>query len=202
MEQRGTPFVLIDRYIAGLKASYVGVDDEQIGYLATRHLIELGRKRIAHIGGPNVSTAEGRLRGYSKALKEKELEVPMHFVERVESGDDRGEEGGYKAMLALLSMKTRPDGVFCYNDETAIGALRAAFEVGLDVPNDLAIIGVGNMRFSDLLRVPLSSIDQNNQLIGDRAARIALDLIEAKGSAAPESVLLPVELIQRESSAG
>ncbi len=202
MDQLETPYVLIDRNIPGLKASFVGVDDEHIGYLATRHLIEHRCRSIAHIGGPNVSTAEGRLRGFRKALAESKLEVPMQFVERVDSGDDRGEEGGYKAMLTLLSMKTRPDGVFCYNDETAIGALRAAFEAGLEVPADLAVIGVGNMRFSDLLRVPLSSIDQNSQLIGDRAARIALQLIEAGGAIAPESVLLPVKLIQRESSSG
>ncbi len=200
MDQRGTPYVLIDRNITGLKASYVGVDDEHIGYLATRHLIERGCRSIAHIGGPSVSTAEGRLRGYRKALTESKLEVPMHLLVRMNSGDDRGEEGGCKAMLTLLSMKARPDGVFCYNDETAIGALRAAFEAKLEVPTDLRIIGVGNMRFSDLLRVPLSSIDQNNQLIGDRAARIALDLIEAKRTVPPEFVLLPVKLIQRESS--
>ena len=100
----------------------------------------------------------------------------------------------------LLEMQTRPDGVFCYNDETAIGALRAVLEADLKVPDDISVIGAGNMRFSDLLRVPLSSIDQNNRAVGDHAARIALEIIEAKGDVPPRSISVPVSLIRREST--
>ena len=90
-----------------------------------------------------------------------------------------------------------PDGVFCFNDEIAIGALHAILEAGLKVPNDIAIIGAGNMRYSDILGVPLSSVDQNNKRIGDHAAKFALKAIESKGEGSPETILLPVRLVAR-----
>ncbi len=93
-----------------------------------------------------------------------------------------------------------PDGVFCYNDEVAIGALRAILGGGLQVPDDIAVIGVDNIRFADLLRVPLSSIDQNSYQIGERAARLALKLIESRKPLRSAQIVLPIRLVARDST--
>ncbi len=103
-------------------------------------------------------------------------------------------------MRHLLSLDPRPDGVFCYNDPTAMGALKAILDAGLRVPQDVAVIGCGNVLYAELLRVPLSSIDQDSSAIGERAAKLALGLVESKTPVRPKSVLLEPKLIVRESS--
>jgi LacI family transcriptional regulator len=93
------------------------------------------------------------------------------------------------------------DGVFCYNDPTAMGAMQAAIEKGKRIPQDLALIGSGNVRYSRFLRVPLSTIDQQCEAIGDRAAKLALKLIESKKRTKPSTILLAPQVIARESTA-
>ena len=87
---------------------------------------------------------------------------------------------GYQAMKKLLERIPVPDGVFCYNDPVAIGAMRALLEAGLDVPNDVAIVGTGNVHYSDALAVPLTTIDQKTSQIGARAAELLLEQIESR----------------------
>jgi LacI family transcriptional regulator len=191
-----TPYVLIDRRVPGLKANYVGTENEDIGFLATRHLIEQGCRRIAHLRGPHLSTAEGRLRGYRHALEKHGLKLQEGLVQ--EAGHD--DASGYQAMQRLLSRKTRPDGIFCFNDPVAVGAMRAILEAGLSIPRDIALIGVANMHSSDMFRVPLSTVDQGTSAMGDEAARLLLACMAAKKPLAPRQVILPPRLIVRASS--
>jgi LacI family transcriptional regulator len=194
------PYVLVDRNFAELEANYVGVDDAAVGCAATEHLITCGCQRIAHLRGPDVSTGAGRLRGYRETLSRHGLEVPFEYVVELKGGDDRSEEHGHEAMKQLLGLPLPPDGVFCYNDEVAIGALRAILGAGLRVPDDIAVIGVDNIRFADLLRVPLSSVDQNSYQIGERAAELALKLIESRKPLRSEQIVLPIQLVVRDST--
>jgi LacI family transcriptional regulator len=201
LEKQKTPFILIDRKPEGTKVNFVGVNDEEIGRMATEHLIEMGCRRIAHIGGPGISTAVGRLRGYQQALERHGLPVdPMYVISR-EHADEASDATGYEAMNELLGLKRAPDGVFCYNDPTAMGAMQAAIEKGIRIPQDLAFIGSGNVRYAKFLRVPLSTIDQQSEEIGDRAAKLALKLIESKTHPKPSTVLMTPRLVVRESSA-
>ena len=200
-EEQTTPLILIDRRPADTRVNFVGVNDEEIGRIATEHLIEQGCRRIAHIGGPAISTAVGRLRGYRKALEKHGLEYNPAYVISREHADEASDDSGYAAMKEILAAKPAPDGVFCYNDPTAMGAMQAAIENGVRIPRDLAIIGAGNVRYSKFLRVPLSSIDQQSEQIGERAAKLALKLIDAKTESKPSAVLLTPKLIVRESSA-
>ena len=102
----------------------------------------------------------------------------------------------------LLASSPHPDGIFCFNDETATGALRAVMEAGLKIPQDVAIIGVGNMTNTDFLKIPLTTIDQNSGQIGKTAALIALDLMAAPSPVnEPRSETVPVQLIERASTA-
>ena len=169
--------------------------------MATEHLIDMGCRRIAHIGGPGISTALGRLRGYRNALESRSLAVDPRYVISRECADAVSDVTGYEAMRTLLELQRPPDGVFCYNDPTAMGAMLAAIEKGVRIPQDLAMIGSGNVRYAKFLRVPLSSIDQHSDEIGNSAAKLALKLIESKRQPRPNAILLPPELVVRESSA-
>jgi len=201
IEEQKTPYVLIDRRFVGLVANFVGVDDEQVGMLATEHLIQVGCQRIAHIRGPEISTALGRLEGYRRALAQHRLSVLPGYLVAGKTGDDASDVSGYHAMRQLLRLEPRPDGVFCYNDPTAMGGLKAILEAGLRIPDDVAVIGCGNLKYAELLRVPLSSIDQDSTLIGERAAKLALSLVEAKSPVRPRTILLEPRLVARQSTA-
>ncbi len=198
IRQRRVPFVLIDRRVRGLKANYVGVNDEETGRVATEHLIDRGCQRIAHIRGPAVSTGEGRLGGYQAALESRRLQMPAGYVVK----GVYGVTTGYEAMRRLLAIEPRPDGVFCFNDPVAAGAVKAILEAGLRVPEDIAVVGAGNVHYSDLLRVPLSTIDQGSSALGESAAELLLQVIESKRVHPSRSVFLPPRLIVRESSDG
>ncbi len=194
------PFVLIDRKLPGLQANYVGTDDEQAGFLATEHLIRSGYRRIAHIRGPELSPGVGRYKGYCKALEQNSLPLLTEYVISETAIDDCGDVSGFEAMQELLTRDPHPDAVFCFNDPTAFGAMKAILSAGLSIPRNIALIGVGNSHHSDLLRVPLSTVDQDSTAIGTGAARLALKLIESKTQLRPRELMLPPALVIREST--
>lgn len=196
LRSRKIPHVLIDRMPRGFQTHFVGVPDDEVGAMATGCLIEQGCRRIAHIRGPAISTGIGRLRGYRRALAKHGLKANPEYVVSGQYEDDTG----YEAMRKLLRLDPRPDGVFCFNDPVAAGAVKAVLGAGLKVPEDIAIIGVGNVHYSDLLRVPLSTIDQGSSTIGETAAELLMECMEAKKPVPPKSVLIPPRLIVRESS--
>jgi LacI family transcriptional regulator len=197
---RRVPLVLVDRRAPGVAADFVGIDDTKAGWLATTHLIQQGCRHIAHIEGPAVSTGVGRRDGYLQALRACGMPVIDSYTVPRGSGDYEGDIQGHKAMNRLLDIAPRPDGVFCYNDITGAGALRAVLDAGLRVPEDVAIIGCGNVRYSQFLSVPLSSVDQNCGAIGEQAARLALALMDAREPLSPTTLLLDPTLVVRRSS--
>jgi LacI family transcriptional regulator len=136
------------------------------------------------------------LRGYRSALAKHQLNASAGYIISGQHEDSTGYEG----MRKLLGVSPRPDGVFCYNDPVAAGAIKAILEAGLKVPNDIAVIGAGNVHYSDLLRVPLSTIDQSSTLIGETAADLLVECIEAKKPVPARRILIPARLIARESS--
>ncbi len=201
VEERRTPLVLIDRQFADLPANFIGIDDFEAGVLATTHLLSIGCRRIAHIRGPEVSTSLGRLRGYRSALEKHGVAVQDELVVREATSDESGDQSGRQAMLRLLKLSPRPDAVFCYNDPVAMGAMDVILESGLRIPEDIALIGCGNVLYSASLRVPLSTIDQRSAEIGAKAGEMALKLIGSrKQPQPPEIILFPPELIVRAST--
>jgi LacI family transcriptional regulator len=196
-----TPYILFDRNFPHLAANFVGSDDVLVGHMATQHLIDLGRRRIAHIGGRNSSPSLDRLRGYRDTLYAAGLSQPEGYNVSSEKVEETGDRVGYLLMQQLLEQKPRPDAVFCYNDLTAVGAMDAALEAGLRVPEDIAFIGCGNLRYSRYLRVPLSSIDQGTQQLGRAAGELALQLA-SQPAQEPRAILLPPSLVQRASTMG
>ena len=200
IEEQNVPYVLIDRAFLGIPANFVGVDDVEVGRMATEHLIEVGCKRIAHIRGPAISTALGRLEGYNQVLSKHGMTPLQGHVVTGRCADVDSWSSGHEAMRTLLGLTPPPDGVFCYNDPFAIGAVDAILEAGLRVPQDIAVIGCGNLHFDKSLRVPLSSIDQQNAAIGERAGKLLLSIIGAKTPPQPRSIILEPSLVPREST--
>jgi LacI family transcriptional regulator len=196
VRDRKIPYVLIDRPIAGLHACYVGVDNHAIGKVATEHLIAQGCCRIAHLRGPKVGIAAQRLEGYREALAKAGLRARADYVAEGGHSDEAGREG----MKRLLSVTPLPDGVVCYNDPVAIGAMKAILEAGLKLPEEIAVVGAGNVHYSDVLAVPLTTIDQGTCKIGTLAAELLLTRISSKRILKPEEILIPPKLVEREST--
>jgi LacI family transcriptional regulator, galactose operon repressor len=103
-------------------------------------------------------------------------------------------------MSRLLALKTLPDGVFRFNDRLAMGAMNLIWDRGLRIPDDIAMIGCGNLHYSDLLRVPLSSMDQHSRQIGQEASRLTLGILSSKVRPTTESIVLQTELVMRRST--
>jgi LacI family transcriptional regulator len=200
MEDQRTPFILVDRDFPHLCAHFVGTDDHAAGLMATRHLLSTGKRRIAHIAGPELAPGADRLRGYKDALKERGIVIREQHIISNARVEEIGEDVGCQGMRKLLKRKPRPDAVFCYNDLTAIGAIQAVLEAGLTIPGDVAFVGCGNVRYSDHLRVPLSSIDQSTSQLGEQAGKLALELMCNRG-AAPKHIRVKPQLVIRASSA-
>jgi LacI family transcriptional regulator len=192
------PIVLVDRPLPHLRASFVGSDDRAGGKRATDHLLDLGRRRLAYIGSPDLSPAAERYRGFREALRHRKIPLRKEFV-LPSSRFREADLEGYEMMQKLIELSPRPDAVFCHNDVIAIGAMRAALNAGLSIPDDIAFVGFDDVRFSRYLPIPLTSIDQRTAEIGARAAGLALALVKKKGSS-PTTILLEPNLVVRNSS--
>jgi LacI family transcriptional regulator len=198
--EAGVPLVLLDRSFPSFSSNFIGVNDYRAGEVAAEHLIAQGCKRIAHIRGPMTNVGNARAEGYRDTLRKHGLPAPEQYVVSCgEASDSDGETRGKRAMDGILALKPRPDGIFCFNDTIAVGAMVSAIDAGLRIPKDMAILGCGNYHYSSKLRVPLSSVDQKSKEIGERTAKMISALLE-KPSARPRTVVLEPELIVRASS--
>ena len=160
----------------------------------------MGCKRIAHIRGPKNSAGNGRYKGYKKALSGHGLAMNEAYVVDGKAADVDGQHTGAAATAALLKLRHKPDGIFCFNDPLALGALKMLLERKVRVPEDVALIGCGNIHYDDSFRVPLSSIDQQSHQIGKQAALLALDLIKSKEKGLTRQVLFEPTVVIRASS--
>jgi LacI family transcriptional regulator len=198
LTRQGTRLVMIDRDDhPAVSCHRVLTDDERVGRLATTHLVELGRRTIAHIGGPPIVHARRRERGWREALKAAGIKPSPEWF--VHGGFMEGD--GYRAMKRLLTIRPRIDAVFAANDPAAIGAMKAIWEAGLSVPGDVAVVGVGDIALVDLLRVPLTTVGWSRREQGRHAAELLLDGLDDP-SQKPQRIVIPPRLIVRESSGG
>jgi LacI family transcriptional regulator len=197
----GVPMILIDRKFRGFDSNFVGVNDRRVGELAVEHLIAQGCRRIAHIRGPATSVGDGRTDGYRAALERHDISVQDGYVVSCGAASDSdGETRGRHAMEQILSLNPRPDGVFCFNDAVAMGAMFRAFEAGVSIPGEIAMIGCGNFHYSSKLQVPLSSVDQRATEIGERTARLIFSILDKSASVRSRKVVIEPRLIVRASS--
>jgi LacI family transcriptional regulator len=197
----GVPLILIDRSFPGFSCNFVGVDDYRIGELAAEHLLAQGYKRIAHIRGPRTSVGNSRAEGYRNTIEKHGLPMRNDYVVGCSEASDSDDEAvGRTTMEKFLTLRPHPDALFCFNDSVAAGAMMKAFEVGMRIPRDMAILGCGNSYFSSRLRVPLSSIDQRAREIGERTAKLIAAIVKMPPSSWPRTEILEPELIVRAST--
>ena len=156
-------------------------DDEQVGTLATEHLLSAGRRAIGHLSGPRLTHARRREKGWKDALRAAGIRVPADWL--VPGGFM--ESDGYTAMKRLLSVRPRIDAVFAANDPSAIGAMKAIWEAGLKIPDDIAVVGAGDVIHGDLLRVPLTTVAWSRTDLGREAAELLLDAVRTARRPAP-----------------
>lgn len=201
LEDRQVPFVLLDRDVPGVKAPFVGTDDLQMGKLATQHLIDSGCKRIGHLTGPQLSPGRLRREGYIQALKEAGLPVRDAYMVALENAGPTSFHQGFEATQRLLVLTPRIDGIFCYNDPLAVGAIEAVLAAGLRIPQDIAVVGCSNHPLAAALRLPLSTMDQDTQALGEKSARLVLSMLAKPGKVSlSKRTVLPTKLIARASS--
>ncbi|MDP9914014.1 LacI family transcriptional regulator [Variovorax boronicumulans] len=192
------PTVLVDREIADPACDLVETAHMQGGLLAVRHLLSLGHKRIACIGGPlGVTSSEQRIEGWRMALAE--TGSPPNADALLWRGGFTS-QGGYEAMHAILRTEQKPSAVFVCNDLMAIGALRAAHESGVRVPDELSIVGFDDIELSAYTSPPLTTVAQPKERIGALAVDMLLERMGGKRRDARKVVLQP-ELRVRASTA-
>ncbi len=191
------PLVVVDREIDDLAADLVEVNHEAGGRLATEHLVGLGHTRIACIAGPTeLSSARQRVQGYRRALEAAGLPFDAsRVVSRAFTP-----EGGHEAMSALLALPERPTAVFASNDLMAVGAICAAAQAGLRVPQDVSVIGFDDIALAAYINPPLTTIAQPKQQTGELAARLLMQRIRQPEHALQREILQPT-LQLRQSTA-
>jgi LacI family transcriptional regulator len=196
LQERGVPFVLIDRFFRHLDCPYVGVDDRAVGKLATEHLIKLGHTCIAHILGPAVSTGLLRYEGYLKAMKANGIAVNPDWVVQGSFDNDSGRQ----AMTRLLAAKHRPTAIFAANDPSAIGVIEACREAGLSVPADISIVGAGNIEGAIHPSPFLTTADWPRLELGRVAAKMLLGMISPGQGRLPQRKIFKPRILVRQSS--
>lgn len=165
------PLVLVGRHIPQLSDNCVYLDNSRGGYLATRHLIERGHRRIAHVAGNlSIKDARDRLEGYHQALSEAGLQA---VPELVVSGNFT-EEGGQRATQLLLERGAEFSAIFAANDQMAAGVLLTLREQGIDCPHDVSLVGYDDVLLANYLYPALTTIRQPFAEMGQAAARLAL----------------------------
>ncbi|MCK5730183.1 MAG: LacI family DNA-binding transcriptional regulator [Draconibacterium sp.] len=195
---KNIPLVFFDRVVDEIEAHKIVVDDFDCGYLATKHLIEQGAKRVAHIGGSlNIKIYKNRQDGYIKAIKESGFEIEESLI----VNNSLTREDGTNAAKKLFRNKKLPDAIFCANDTTALSVIIYLRENNIKVPENVLLVGFSNEPFSEVVTPPISTIKQPGFLMGKKAAELIIHQINNKNTKQNfETITMPTELIIRNSS--
>jgi DNA-binding LacI/PurR family transcriptional regulator len=190
-----TPLVIINNVHQEHIGYSVETDNFGGGQAATQHLLDLGHRRIAYLAGP-VSEWDNveRQQGYEQILRAAGLPVDPALIVRAENQP----EGGQAAMQQLLALPLPPTALFCYNDLTALGAMRAAYAAGLRIPQDLSIVGFDDIALAPYFEPPLTTVAQAKREMGEKAVQMVLALLA--GQNVVENWVLPSQLVVREST--
>lgn len=197
LRNNNIPLVFYDRIVPGLQADQVIIDDLDAAYRATRHLIDSGKKHIAHFAGPQeLLIGRDRKNGYIRALNEAGLEVDEHLILEADTF-----EKARLAVMRLINEKRKFDAIFAVNDLTAIGAMQTVQKRGMKIPDEVAVVGFSDGRFSGITDPTLTSVDQHGYEMGSIAAEMLLKRIASPENDYPfETRILNANLIVRGSS--
>jgi LacI family transcriptional regulator len=187
------PLVFVSRH-PGVDVDFVGVDDEKGAYIAVRHLISVGKSRILFMGGPKDTTpTRKRLSGAKRALAEACLSPEESMIVAYGRFDI---DSGKRIFKRMLKSGRGFDGIFAANDLMAIGALIAAYQLGVKIPEEMAIVGFDDIALASYPGIGLTTVHQPKRRLGELAAQMLLERIEG-GRSSPKSVCLRPKLIVR-----
>ncbi|MYN01408.1 substrate-binding domain-containing protein [Pseudoduganella sp. DS3] len=194
LQQVGKPIVLVDMHWRGFTS--VNPDNMRGGYLATQHLLRCGRKRIAMLSGSLAHySIQQRNRGFRQALFDAKVHADPN-LEVIVPTMGEGDEGVVEAMRSILSLPKPADAVFCYNDSTALAAMKYCLGEGMKIPHDIAIVGFDDIAAAAAAIPPLSTIHVDKEELG----KAGIELLLNKQDEGPSQITVPVQMIVRESS--
>lgn len=192
----GLPLVVVDRDMGSLELDTVITDNYNGGILAAQHLLSLGHRSIGCITGPsNITPSADRVTGFRAALQQSGISSDEKRFLR----GDFHPASGYQSTLHLLQQTPPPTAIFACNDMMAIGAIRAATQLGLRVPQDVSIVGFDEIELTSYTTPPLTSVSQPKGEIGQLAVSLLLDRIQDP-SLPPQRKILSPRLVIREST--
>ena len=191
------PLVLVDYYLKGKELNYVLTGDLQGAYEAVSYLIHLGHRKITMINGPQAHTSFlDRFRGYKLALLDHGIKYEKEYVQTASEAET---ENGYRSGKHILELRHPPSAVFCANDNIAIGVIKAARDKGLQIPENISVVGFDDIEQASHTEPPLTTIRVYNEEMGERAAQKLIEVIGNKDKR-PERIIIPTKLIARESA--
>lgn len=197
-KKKSIPVVSLERVLKDEITDAVIIDNKQSGYIATKHLLELGYRKLAHISGPlKFPMCIDRMQGYKRALSEYGIDIDNDMIKN----GDYSPLSGYNAMKELLIHgSSSVNAVFAANDQMAIGAIRAIRETGLRIPEDIAVIGFDNIFASSIITPSLSTINVPKYRMGSTAVEILIKKIMNPEESEKEIVTLSSNLVVRQST--
>lgn len=200
LRRQDIPFVVVDRHLPDAGACSVSVDDVEGGRIAVAHLLAAGHRSVAYVSGPgHLKQMQDRRKGSLDAIAEAGLPASV-LREVLTEGLDVA--SGRDAAARVLGLPQRPTAVFCANDLIALGMLQALFAAGVQVPEDIALVGYDDIEFAAAAAVPLTSVRQPAASMGALAAELLLDETAEHGAEDHKHrhVVLQAELVVRASS--
>jgi DNA-binding LacI/PurR family transcriptional regulator len=198
----GTPMVLVGESVYDVPYDHIAIDNVDASHAAMRHLLDLGRRRIAFVGAQadiSRQPAHLRLHGYQESLAAAGLPYDPQLVVTT---DYFGRADGAAGLRRLMALPHPPDAVFAYNDLIAIGVVRAAVELGLRVPEDLAVVGFDDIEEGRYSNPTLTTISPDKASIGSQAVACLIGRLDGSRVADPAEVQVPYKLVTRESTLG
>lgn len=198
IQSNGLPAVLVASSLRHPSIASVSINNRVAAYDAVAYLLELGHERVAMVSGPTWDQSGGldRLSGYQDAMAERGLTVPEEYVQVGEAYTYRI---GYEKMRRLLELKNPPTAVFLAGDYLAIGGIKAADELGVKVPGQVAVVGFDNLAVSEFYAPSLTTVNQPRYQMGQEAMRLLFSLIQGE-QPGELAVVLPHEVLRRQSS--
>lgn len=196
IERSGLPVVMIARWIEGADAAVFRGDDKHGIQMATGHLIELGHRHIAFIGGRReTSTGRDRRAGYLAALAEAGIEAEP----ALQAGSEATRKAGYESVRAMFGAGSRPTAIVCFNDLVAIGVMSGLRSMGIEPGRDIAVTGYDDISEAEIAAPALTTVWNGQQEVGRLAARTMLAILSGEDPPR-EKVLIAPELRIREST--
>jgi DNA-binding LacI/PurR family transcriptional regulator len=209
--ERGFPLVLIDRYIPDLAVDTVTMDNIGGGFQAVQHLAQLGYRRIGFVGTDNIATSSivERMAGYRWAMDQSRLvrdaDLVCTEVRRLQAWPPREpdkELHNTRVLRAFLDRPDRPEAIFVCNDYVAFQVVQVAEQLGLGVPDDLALVGFDNVSYTDYFGVPLTTVEQQRHEIGATAMSLLLDRIAGRRTRLGRTIISTHLIVRRSSGSG